>query len=176
MAKSIYICYFGVRQPLVQTQVVPYLLELRKDGVEIVLLTFEPDLRKKWTTDQIAEMKREMAEKGIEWHCLAYHKKLSVLATSYDILAGAMFIRRMINAGDIDILHGRVHVPTLMGAIARRLSRHKPKLLFDIRGFFPEEYTDAGIWPENGFALPFRKTRRKMVDESRWLCRPNRKS
>ena len=150
MAKSIYICYFGVRQPLVQTQVVPYLLELRKDGVEIVLLTFEPDLRKQWTAEQVTEMKREMAEKGIEWHCLAYHKKLSVLATSYDILAGAMFIRRMINAGDIDILHGRVHVPTLMGAIARRLSRHKPKLLFDIRGFFPEEYTDAGIWPENG--------------------------
>jgi len=37
-----------------------------------------------------------------------------------------------------------------MGALARKLSRHKPKLLFDIRGFFPEEYTDAGIWPENG--------------------------
>ncbi|MBK9436391.1 MAG: glycosyltransferase [Chloracidobacterium sp.] len=114
----------------------PYLLELRKDGVEIVLLTFEPDLRKQWTAEQVTEMKREMAEKGIEWHCLAYHKKLSVLATSYDILAGAMFIRRMINAGDIDILHGRVHVPTLMGAIARKLSRRKPKLLFDIRGFF----------------------------------------
>lgn len=150
MAKTIYICYFGVRQPLVQTQVIPYLLELRKDAVEIALLTFEPDLRTKWTPEQISDMKSEMAEKGIEWHCLAYHKRLSVLATVYDILAGALFVRRLINEGHIDILHGRVHVPTLMGAIARKLSKHKPKLLFDIRGFFPEEYTDAGIWPANG--------------------------
>jgi glycosyltransferase involved in cell wall biosynthesis len=37
-----------------------------------------------------------------------------------------------------------------MAAIARKFSRRKPKILFDIRGFFPEEYTDAGIWPENG--------------------------
>ncbi len=45
-----------------------------------------------------------------------------------------------------------------MGAIARKVSSHKPKLLFDIRGFFPEEYTDAGIWPENG--LLYRSAKR----------------
>jgi glycosyltransferase involved in cell wall biosynthesis len=50
-----------------------------------------------------------------------------------------------------------------MGALARKLSRHKPKLIFDIRGFFPEEYTDAGVWPENGFL--FRTAKRV----ERWL-------
>jgi glycosyltransferase involved in cell wall biosynthesis len=38
-----------------------------------------------------------------------------------------------------------------MGALARKFSRHRPKLLFDIRGFFPEEYTDAGVWPQDGW-------------------------
>ena len=39
-----------------------------------------------------------------------------------------------------------------MGALAKKFSfGAKPKLLFDIRGFFPEEYTDAGIWEENGW-------------------------
>lgn len=38
-----------------------------------------------------------------------------------------------------------------MASVARMLSRKKPKLLFDIRGFLPEEYTDAGRWPENGW-------------------------
>jgi len=38
-----------------------------------------------------------------------------------------------------------------MAVLARKMSRRKPKILFDIRGFFPEEYTDAGIWPEDGW-------------------------
>src|SRR5882762_1469136 len=36
-----------------------------------------------------------------------------------------------------------------MGAIARKFRR--AQTVFDIRGFMPEEYTDAGVWPENGY-------------------------
>ena len=39
---SLYICYFGLREPLVQTQVLPYLRELVAGGVKMSLLTFEP--------------------------------------------------------------------------------------------------------------------------------------
>ena len=60
MAKTLYICYFGVRQPLVQTQVIPYLLEIAKDGVAISLLTFEPDLKANWTTEQIDTERRHL--------------------------------------------------------------------------------------------------------------------
>lgn len=165
MAKALYICYFGLRQPLVQTQVLPYLRELLKGGHEITLLTFEPDLKDQWSTEQIVAEQKSMAETGIEWHCLPYHKWPSALATVYDIFCGARHIRTVINEKKIDIVHGRVHVPTLMGAIARKFSRRKPKLLFDIRGFFPEEYTDAGIWPENG--IIFRSVKRV----EKWLMK-----
>ena len=148
MAKALYICYFGVRQPLVQTQVLPYLRELLKEGHGIALLTFEPSEGEGET--EFAAIREKLAGEGLEWHCLPYHKWPSAIATAYDIIRGAWFIHRMIGKEEIDILHGRVHVPTLMGAIARKFSRRKPKLLFDIRGFFPEEYTDAGIWPEDG--------------------------
>lgn len=165
MAKSLYICYFGVRQALVRTQVIPYLQEILKDGVEVILLTFEPDFKEQWNPEQIERERELLARKGIEWHCLRYHKRFSVLATAYDIFAGTRFVRRMIASRDIDVLHGRVHVPTLMGALARRLSTNKPKLLFDIRGFFPEEYTDAGVWPENGWL--YRSAKRV----ERWLMK-----
>lgn len=151
MSSTLYICYFGLREPLVQTQVLPYLRELLKDRHEITLLTFEPDMNTKWTGEQIAKAKAEMSAEGIEWECLAYHKRPSALATAYDIFRGALRVKGIIEKKKIDILHGRVHVPTLMGALGRKFSRTKPKLLFDIRGFFPEEYTDAGIWPENGW-------------------------
>ena len=148
---SLYICYFGLRQPLVQTQVIPYLQEIAKAGIKVSLLTFEPDLKNKWSTEQLIAARNELAVKNIEWTCLTYHKSPSAIATAYDIFAGVMFIRKKLRKERIDILHGRVHVATLMGAIARRFSKHKPKLIFDIRGFFPEEYTDAGVWPEDGW-------------------------
>src|SRR5258706_6377130 len=163
--KTLYICYFGVREPLVQTQVIAYLLEIIKDDVSVSLLTFEPDLKKKWTPEQIETEREKLAKKGIKWSCLAYHKRPSALATTYDVFRGAWMIWRTIGREKIDILHGRVHIPTLMGSIARRFSRRKPKLLFDIRGFFPEEYTDAGVWPENGWL--YRSAKRV----ERWLMR-----
>jgi len=165
MPKTLYICYFGLREPLVQTQVIPYLLEIIKAGIEVNLLTFEPDLKGKWSQEQIAIEQEKLLEKGIRWSCLAYHKRLSVVATTYDVFRGVWLIRRLIRHHQIDVLHGRVHLPTLMGAIARKLSRRKPKLLFDIRGFFPEEYTDAGVWPENGWL--YRSAKRV----ERWLLR-----
>jgi glycosyltransferase involved in cell wall biosynthesis len=159
MAKSLYICYFGVREPLVQTQVIPYLRELVKGGHSISLLSFET------AADGEAETKAALAEKGIDWFSLKYHKRFSVLATAWDIFQGARFVRRFVSRRKLDILHGRSHVPTLMGAIARKYSGHKPKLLFDIRGFFPEEYTDAGIWPEDGWLYRLAKR------VERWLLK-----
>jgi glycosyltransferase involved in cell wall biosynthesis len=166
MAKTLYICYFGVREPLVQTQVIPYLLEIMRDlppqplatppdqggePIEVTLLTFEPDLTQKWTREQIEKEKASLAERGIKWLYLPYHKRPSVPATAFDVLNGSWYIAKLLRKEKYDILHGRVHLPTLMGAIARKLSKHKPKILFDIRGFFPEEYTDAGVWPEGGW-------------------------
>ncbi len=165
-AKSLYICYFGVREPLVQTQVLPYLRELVAGGHELTLLTFEPDLKAKWTSEQIDEMRERLAADGIAWHCLAYHKWPSAPATAWDVLAGAFRVRRLMRETEFDILHCRAHVPGLMAALARKFSRRqRPKLLFDIRGFFPEEYTDAGVWPEGG--ILYRSAKRV----ERWLLK-----
>ena len=57
--KTLYLCYFGLREPLVQTQVLSYLRELTKlDGLKISLLTFEADFKKKWTAEQISAGRR----------------------------------------------------------------------------------------------------------------------
>jgi glycosyltransferase involved in cell wall biosynthesis len=163
-AKALYICYFGVLEPLVQTQVIPYLRELVKGGHEISLVTFEGQIAE-LESYGVEKLRKELAQQGIDWYWLKYHKRFSAVATAYDVFRGTIFVLRMIGRKQLDILHGRVHVPTLMGALARKLSRRKPKLLFDIRGFFPEEYADAGVWPENG--LLYRSAKRV----ERWLLK-----
>ncbi len=159
--RTLYICYFGLREPLVQTQVLPYLYEIADGGIDVSLLTFEPELKRNWSDDDIAATREEMRSRSIDWHCLAYHKRPSALATAFDIFNGVRFVRQRI--GRFDVLHGRVHAATLMGALARKLSSHRPKLIFDIRGFFPEEYVDAGIWPKDG--ILYRAAKRV----ERWL-------
>jgi glycosyltransferase involved in cell wall biosynthesis len=150
--KTLYLCYFGLREPLVQTQVLPYLREIKKGGTGISILTFEPNPKENWTAEQIKTEKQKLADEDIEWNFLTYHKRPSAPATLFDILCGAWFAWKKIRREKIDILHARVHVPATMGALARKFTfGKKPKLLFDIRGFFPEEYTDAGVWKENGW-------------------------
>lgn len=147
---SLYLCYFGLREPLVQTQVLPYLRQLAAAGTKISLLTFEPALRQKWTSRDLEEARADLAKQGIRWHCLAYHKNPSMAATLYDILAGANFARRLIREEGVNVLHARAHMPMAMAMLA---ATPKTRLIFDIRGLMAEEYRDAGVWTENSLGF-----------------------
>lgn len=156
--KSLYLCYFGISQPLVQTQVLPYLRMLARGDsnnpqaipVTVRLLTFESSVSQA-DVSRFEEIRSALAAEGIEWAYLKYHKRPSVPATLYDVLMGALFVRKLIMTEGIDVLHARVHVPCLMATLGRRLAfGRKPKILFDVRGFFPEEYVDAGLWKKDG--------------------------
>lgn len=150
MTKTLYLCYFGLREPLVQTQVIAYLRQLVAGGIKVYLLTFEPDPRTNWSKEQIEAEKQKLAADGIEWDFLTYHKRPSVPATFFDIVCGAWFAWKAVRHHKIDVLHGRSHVGTMMGALVKKFSARPVKLIFDIRGFLAEEYSDAGIWKENG--------------------------
>jgi glycosyltransferase involved in cell wall biosynthesis len=147
--RTLYVCYFGLREPLVQTQVLPYLRQLQSDSVQVSLLTFEPRLNQTWTATEIAKQRASLNAEGISWHCLKYHKWPSLAATIYDMAVGSWTILRIMRREGVSILHARNHVPGVMSAIAKRLKGGH--LVFDIRGFMPEEYTDAGVWPRNGY-------------------------
>lgn len=163
--RTLYICYFGLREPLVQTQVLPYLREIRKADVDVSLLTFEPEPKNRWTPQQFEEERKRLADEGIDWNWKTYHKRPSVPATLLDIISGACFTWRQVRAG-VDVIHARIHVPAAMAVLAKTFSgRGKVKVLFDIRGFFPEEYTDAGVWKADGFIY------RCVKKVEKWLLR-----
>ena len=148
-AHTLYICYFGLREPLVQTQVLPYLRQIKSEKLQVSLLTFEPRLTETWTPQEIAQQREALKAEGITWHYLKYHKRPSLPATVYDMAVGALKIMKLMRREGVTMLHARNHVPAVMSAIARKF--RGGKLIFDIRGFMPEEYVDAGVWPEQGF-------------------------
>jgi glycosyltransferase involved in cell wall biosynthesis len=146
--RTLYLCYFGLREPLVQTQVLPYLRKLAEAGLRVSLLTFEPQLKERWTLEELEAERSRLEGEGIRWHWRAYHKRPSLPATLYDVAVGARLAAKLLRRGETEVLHARGHVAALMAALAKR--RAGGRILFDIRGFMPEEYTDAGVWPEGG--------------------------
>jgi glycosyltransferase involved in cell wall biosynthesis len=154
--RTLYICYFGLREPLVQTQVLPYLRELSRGGVSVRLLTFEPEMRRRWPARRLEEERARLRGEGIQWLCLPYHKRPSVPATVFDILAGAWAAARLARRERLDVLHARAHVPLAMALVARLFA--PARLVFDIRGLMAEEYADAGVWSER--SLPYRAVKR----------------
>jgi glycosyltransferase involved in cell wall biosynthesis len=153
---SLYLCYAGLREPLVQTQVLPYLRQLRAGGIDVTLLTFEPHLRREWTRTAIQEWRECLQSEGIRWHARAYHKSPSLPATGYDIAVGAVTAARLVRHYRTDVLHARGHVAAAMGTLIKR--RLGCRLIFDIRGMMADEYADAGHWSRGGLA--YRVTKR----------------
>jgi glycosyltransferase involved in cell wall biosynthesis len=147
--KTLYLCYFGLREPLVQTQVLPYLRSLSASKeVEVFLLTFEPDKRRAWSQTEETDWRARLAGDGIRWFALPYHKSPSALVTPYDIVRGAWEAARLARRYRIDVLHARGHLPMAMALLARRFGA-RVRLLFDIRGLLAEEYEEAGVWTKN---------------------------
>ena len=145
---ALYVCYFGLDEPLVQTQVLPYLKELRRGGVAIALLTFEHDLRRRWSAEAICTRRDLLAADGIDWHVARYHRRPSVPATGWDIFQGARVARAIVRAQGIQIVHGRSHVGALIATLVRR--RSDVRVVFDVRGLLAEEYVENGRWKEGG--------------------------
>src|SRR5688572_2694381 len=105
--RTLYLCYFGLREPLVQTQVLPYLRQLSQTGVDVGLLTFEPYNEQVSAAREVDRWRTQLKTDGIHWYFLRYHKRPSLPATLYDIAAGAWFVSALARRNRIDVLHGR---------------------------------------------------------------------
>ena len=150
--RTLYLCYFGVREPLVQTQVLPYLRQLTNAGIVVTLLTFEPELKRRWNDESVEQQRLNLQKQGIAWEFRAYHKSPKMLATAFDVVAGAWHAVRLGRNRKIDVLHARSHIPMAMAILARRFTACR--LIFDVRGLMAEEYVDIGNWKQD--SLPFR--------------------
>ncbi len=144
--RVLYLSYDGMLEPLGQSQVLAYLEHLAKDS-EIHLLSFEKagDWQDAQAREQIAQRIRDA---GIHWHPRRYHKRLSVVATAWDILIGTLTALWLGWRHRLRIMHARSDVAMLMAWLAAPLTG--ARLLWDMRGFWAEERVDGDLWPRDG--------------------------
>jgi len=129
-------------QPPRQSQVLQYLAALA-GGHDISLITWErpEDLADR---DRLAAVKAQCAAAGIRWTRLRYHKTPTIPASLYDIGVGVLVSSWIGMVRRIGIVHARSYVPGVVGLVHKRLFGRK--FIFDMRGFWPDERVDGGIW------------------------------
>lgn len=142
----LYISYDGMLEPLGQSQVLGYLRRLAR-GRLIHLISFEKteDWANSAERDRVA---RDVADAGIVWHPLRYHKRPSALATTWDIGCGIAVGLWLTLRYRLGVVHARSYVASVMALAIKRVSR--AKYVFDMRGFWADERVDGGLWPRAG--------------------------
>src|SRR6266550_5606158 len=154
--RVLYISYNGMLDPLGQSQVIPYLKELSREGVRFTLLSFEgPAAYSHEGLERCEQLRAGLAGSGIDWHWLRYHKTPSLPATIYDVLAGIRYGSRLVRRRQIEMVHARSHIPATIALWLKR--RFGVKMIFDVRGLLADEYVDAGHWRKG--SIPYRITK-----------------
>lgn len=138
----LYISYTGLLEPLGQSQIYRYLANLAENH-EITLITYEKpgDLEQK---ERVNEVRQTVHEAGIEWIPLQYHRTPSLPATLWDLLVGFVTCVRVLRRNNIEIVHARSYIPSVLALLCKRL--FGTKFIFDMRGFWADERVDGDIW------------------------------
>ena len=145
-SKILYISYDGMLEPLGKSQVLNYLTRLARQ-YEIHLISFEK--RDDWDDEERqTQLKNLIADAGISWTPLRYHKRPSALATTFDILQGICVGCAIALRHDVAIVHARSYVASVIGLALKKF--FGMKYIFDMRGFWADERVDGGLWPTGG--------------------------
>ncbi len=144
--------------PLGQSQVLPYMEGLSQKGHQITLLSFEKKERFKAYRSYIESICRNS---NFQWVPQAYTSKPPVLSALKDFCSMKQKAVHLQKQNQYDIVHARGYLPAMAGQVLQ--NRFGVKLLFDMRGFWPDERVEGGIWNRKNpvFNLVYKFFKRK---------------
>ncbi len=148
--RILYISIDGMTDPLGQSQVLPYLGGLAEEGYEITLLSCDkPDrfIQHKGKIEDIC------AGFGITWHSTPYKNSPPVVSALANIQRLIKISKDLQEKEPFGLIHCRSYLPMFAGLALKK--RFGVKVLFDIRGFWPDERVDGGLWPQNKWHWKF---------------------
>jgi glycosyltransferase involved in cell wall biosynthesis len=141
MKKVLFISYDGMTDPLGQSQVIPYLKGLTKNGYQITLLSFE---KKEKLAKLSSHIQSILDQAGIKWETVLFTRKPPILSKLYDVWKLKRKVRQLHAKQNFNFIHCRSYVAAEAGWEMRR--RFGVPFLFDMRGFWVDERVDNGQW------------------------------
>lgn len=139
--RVLYISYDGMTDALGQSQVIPYLIGLTKQGYSFTLLSCE---KAQNFQQHQSKIKHILSSNNIDWHPITYTKQPPVFSTVYDVLRLMYHAKKICLAKQIAIVHCRSYIAALVGLkMKKQLGVH---FIFDMRGLWADERVDGKLW------------------------------
>lgn len=139
--KILFISYDGMTDPLGQSQVIPYLAGLTKNGYGFVILSC--DKPEKYNANK-AYVDKLIEPYSIDWVSIPYTKKPPVLSSVYDFYKLKLKAKQLHKIYKFDMVHTRPGIPQLVALYLKK--KMGIKFMNDIRGFWADERVDGGMW------------------------------
>jgi glycosyltransferase involved in cell wall biosynthesis len=141
MKKVLYVSYDGLTDNLGQSQILPYLIGLSKNGHKFRVISFEKPER---YNSQKAKIQKICDTNNIKWIPQSYTKSPPVLSTLKDMRKMRKKAKQEYQKENFDIVHCRSYLPGLIGLYLKK--KFGVRFIFDIRGFWADERIEGGIW------------------------------
>jgi glycosyltransferase involved in cell wall biosynthesis len=144
---GLYVTFDGLLEPLGRTQVLSYLVGLAREGHRVAVISFENsnDLRDKAKRDSL---RRELEKEGIPWRALVRRRSPRVVATAWDIVKGTAVALQLSRRHRPSVVHARSYLSGLIATAVKEMTG--ARLIFELRGFWPEEQVELGLFAPNG--------------------------
>jgi UDP-N-acetylglucosamine:LPS N-acetylglucosamine transferase len=145
MAKSIlFLSIDGLTDALGQSQILPYLIGLSRQGFEITILSEEK--KNKLTLHQ-SHIHSIIATEKITWQYIHFEESRNPFRKMYSVFQFYKQAKKISVLKKIDGIHSRSFLPAM---VAYRLKKKlRIPYIYDIRGFFIEEKIDTGTLNPN---------------------------
>lgn len=137
----LYISYDGMTDPLGQSQVIPYLIGLSKNGHIITIISCE---KKERFANQKDSIQLLLDNSKINWIPVPYSNLPSVLSKLLNISRMKQKAISFCKKECPQIVHCRSYMAALIGLYLK--NKNNTKFIFDMRGFWADERIDGQIW------------------------------
>ncbi len=139
--KILYISYDGMTDPLGQSQVIPYLQGLSREGYRISILSFEKKTRFRNSGDLIRAM---LKGADIDWYPQTFSTRPPYISKIYDARKMKSVAVRLHRKEKFNMVHCRSYQAADAGLLLKK--KFRIPYLFDMRGFWVDERVDNGQW------------------------------
>ena len=140
----LYISYDGLTDSLGQSQILPYIIGLSKQGYRFTIVSAEKEKVYACGKDEIQKICKE---NNIDWQPIKYTKKPPILSTIKDIKKIEKLAFKLHRQKQFKAVHCRSYISAIVG---RKMQKKLGlKFIFDMRGFWADERIDGKIWDLN---------------------------
>ena len=126
----LYLSYDGMTDPLGQSQVLPYLIGLTKEGFNFHIISFEKQHRFEMNKDHIQKI---CDDSNIIWHPNSYTQKSPLFTTIWDVYRMKKLAKKLNKDSQFHIVHCRSYISALVGLSMKK--QYGTKFIFDMRCF-----------------------------------------